>query len=183
MYFTDPPYGLPGYVDDPNREIDFFGVFRVTPEGEVTLITDELQRPNGIALSPDEQTLYVSNSQRGSGDNATWTAWDLNADGTIDPDSRRTFFDAEHLATRDRPGAPDGMKFDVHGNLWATGPGGVLILSPEGDHLGTILTGRPTANVAWGDDGSTLYITANQHLIRIRTSTVGAATPGADFGG
>lgn len=169
IYFTDPPYGLPGYVNDPEKDLDYQGVFRIDPDGTVTLLTDDLPRPNGIALSPDERTLYVANSQR---NRAIWMAFDITEDGGIA--NGRVHFDATDLATENRPGAPDGLKVDQHGNLWATGPGGVLIISPEGDHLGTILTGRPTSNCGWGDDGATLYITANHHLVRIRTTTIGA---------
>ncbi len=169
VYFTDPPYGLPRGANDPERELDFYGVFRVDPDGEVSLLTQDLNRPNGIAFSPDEKTLYVSNSER---HRAIWMAYDVLDDGSIE--NGRVFFDATELATRDRPGAPDGLKVDRDGNLFATGPGGVLVIAPDGTHLGTILTGRPTANCAFGDDGATLYITANRHLVRIRTGTRGA---------
>ena len=98
-------------------------------------------------------------------------AWDIQADGTLGP--RRTLFDASDLAAN-YPGMPDGMKVDKDGNIWTTGPGGVLILSPEGKLLGHILTGRRTANCAWGDDGSTLYMTADFHVCRIPTLTKGA---------
>ncbi|MEX2671465.1 MAG: SMP-30/gluconolactonase/LRE family protein [Phycisphaeraceae bacterium] len=168
IYFTDPPYGLARGINDPSRELDFHGVYRIDPDGTVTLLTKEIDRPNGIAFSPDQKTLYVANSDR---NRAIWMAYDVQDDGSIA--NGRVFFDATELATDDRPGSPDGLKVDQHGNLFATGPGGVLIISPDGTHLGTILTGRPTANCAFGEDGSTLYITANQHLIRLRTTTTG----------
>lgn len=168
LYFTDPPYGLPKGADDPQKELDFQGVFRLTPGGELTLLTREMSRPNGIAFSPDEKTLYVANSDR---DHAVWMAYDVREDGAIE--NGRVFFDATHWVP-ERRGLPDGLKLDREGNLFATGPGGVLVLAPDGTHLGTIETGEPTANCAWGDDGSVLYITANQYLVRIRTTTRGA---------
>lgn len=171
VYFTDPPYGLTGYTEDvsqiPDKDIPFQGVYRLAPDGEVTLLTKELERPNGIALSPDEKTLYVANSH---GPRPIWMAFPVRQDGTVGPG--RVFFDASELAAR-RPGAPDGMKVDQHGNLFATGPGGVLVFSPDGKHLGTLLTTQATANCAFGEDGSTLFITADRYLLRIRLSTKG----------
>jgi gluconolactonase len=166
-YFTDPPYGLPKQAEDPTREIDFCGVYRVTPDGAVSLVSKDLSRPNGIALSPDERTLYVANSD---GDNPVWTAFDVAEDGTTS--GGRTFFDAKALSV-DRPGSPDGMKVDERGNLFATGPGGVMIISPEGKHLGTIRPGELTANCAFGDDGRTLYMTSDMMLCRVRLKTKG----------
>ncbi|NUO62259.1 MAG: SMP-30/gluconolactonase/LRE family protein [Gemmatimonadaceae bacterium] len=169
LYFTDPPYGLAGQDSDPAKELPFNGVYRVTPSGEVTLLTRELSRPNGIALSPDERTLYVANSDAA---HAVWMAYDVNADGTIA--NGRVLFDATALVKQGKPGLPDGMKVDRDGNLFAGGPGGVLVITPQGKHLGTIVTGQPTANCAWGDDGSTLYMTAKDQLFRIRLTTRGA---------
>ena len=168
IYFTDPPYGLPKQDKDPARELDFCGVFRIGHGGEVTLLTKELSRPNGIAFSPDEKVLYVANSDAAT---PVVMAYAVKDDGTLG--HGKLFFDAAPLARTGRRGAPDGMKVDVHGNLFTTGPGGVLILSPDGTHLGTIMTGEPTANCNWGDDGSTLYITANKYLCRVRTTTKG----------
>jgi gluconolactonase len=167
FYFTDPPYGLPKNFDDPRRELDFCGVYRVTPKGEVTLLTKELQRPNGIAFSPDEKTLYVAQSDPKQ---AIWMAYPVLTDGTLG--KGRVFYDVTSLVGK-LPGLPDGMKVDRSGNLFATGPGGVHIMTPEGKHLGRIETGQPTANVAWGDDGTVLYVTANMYLCRIRTTTRG----------
>jgi gluconolactonase len=168
LYFTDPPYGLVKNVDDPAKEIAFQGVYRLKPNGEVTLLTDQMSRPNGIAFSPDEKILYVANSDPAA---AVWMAYDVQPDGTIR--NGRVFFDATSMVSPNRKGLPDGMKVDAKGNLFATGPGGVLVFSPDGKHLGTINTGEATANVAWGDDGSTLYITADMFLCRVKTKTKG----------
>lgn len=168
LYFTDPPYGLPGQMKDPAKELDFQGVYRLKPNGELTLLTKEMTRPNGIALSPDAKTLYVANSDP---DLAIWKAFAVNNDGTLG--EGRVFFDATALAKAGKPGLPDGLKVDRAGNLFATGPGGVLVFDPAGKHLGTLATGVPTANCAFGDDGSTLYITADKNLARVRTKTKG----------
>jgi gluconolactonase len=173
LYFTDPAYGLPKTFNDPARELDFTGVYRLSPDGKLTLLTKELKAPNGIAFSPDEKTLYVAQSDR---ERPIWTAYPVNADGTIG--QGRVLADASDASKAGKPGAPDGLKVDVKGNLFATGPGGVWVIAPDGTHLGTIETGVPTANCAWGDDGSVLYITANDKLYRVRTSTRGKL-PGA----
>ena len=169
LYFTDPPYGLEQRMNDPAKEIDFQGVYRLDTDGKVTLLDSTLTRPNGIAFSPDEQTLYVANSDP---ENPVWVAYDVDAEGYAA--NRRVFFDAAHLAAEGRPGLPDGLKVDISGNLFATGPGGVLVLSPNGEHLGTLNTGQATSNCAFGDDGSTLFVTADMYLLRIRLSTTGA---------
>jgi gluconolactonase len=166
LYFTDPPYGL---AKSATREIDFHGVYRVRPDGQVDLLVREMERPNGIAFSPDERTLYVANSH---GPRPVIMAYPLGHDGTVG--DGRVLFDTKPLADKGRRGLPDGLKVDAQGNLWATGPGGVLIISAEGRHLGTLLTGRATANCAWGDDGSVLYITADDILCRIQTKVKGA---------
>jgi gluconolactonase len=167
LYFTDPPYGLIGKNDDPKKEISFNGVYRLSPKGELTLLTKEMTYPNGIALSPDEKTLYVANSDPAK---AIWMAFPLNSDGTIG--KGRVFFDATR-GVKTLKGLPDGLKVDKDGNLFATGPGGVLIFAPDGTHLGTLNTGEATANVGWGDDGSTLYITADMYIARLKTTTKG----------
>jgi gluconolactonase len=166
IYFTDPPYGL---APSSKRELEFQGVYRVNRDGVVELLVREQERPNGIALSLDERTLYVANSD---GKRPVIMAYSLDGDGAVS--TRRVFFDAAPLARSGRKGLPDGMKIDQHGNLWATGPGGVLILSPAGHHLGTILTGEATANCAFGGDGSVLYITADAFLCRVQTRVKGA---------
>jgi gluconolactonase len=176
IFFTDPPYGLvknrdaPGPdINPPEKELAFQGVYRADGKGNVVLLHDGLERPNGIGLSPDQKILYVANSH---GPRPIWMAFDLRPD--LGVASGRVFFDAAPLIARTkRKGAPDGLKVDRQGNLFATGPGGVLVFSPQGKHLGTILTGQATANCAFGDDGSTLYITADMILARIRTSTKG----------
>jgi gluconolactonase len=168
LYFTDPPYGLEKNWDDPARELDFCGVYRLTKSGQLTLLTKEMTRPNGIAFSPDERTLYVANSDP---ERAVWMAFPVNSDGTLG--TGRVFFDSTAWAKAKKPGLPDGMKVDQAGNLFATGPGGVHIFTPTGKHLGTFNTGVPTANCGWGDDGTVLYITANHDLCRIKLSTKG----------
>jgi proline-specific peptidase len=168
LYFTDPPYGLNGLNADSTKELTFNGVYRLTPSGQLTLLTQALTFPNGLALSPDEKTLYVANSDP---NRAIWMAFEIRPDGSVGPG--RVFFDATSLARAGKPGLPDGMKVDRAGNLFATGPGGVFVFSPAGKHLGTIVTGQPTANCAFGDDGSTLYMTANDRLLRVRLKTSG----------
>jgi gluconolactonase len=166
IYFTDPPYGLAGGNRSPIKELSFNGVYRLSG-GKVTLLTDKLSNPNGIALSPDEKTLYVNVSDSKS---PYIYAYDLQPDGTIT--NQRIFFSVEPLANTG-PGMPDGLKVDRAGNVWSTGPNGVLIISPEGKHLGTIQTGQATGNCNWGDDGSTLYITSSGRLLRLKTLTKG----------
>jgi gluconolactonase len=168
LYFTDPPYGLLGDNHDVGKELSFQGVYRLSKSGQLTLLTDKLTFPNGLAFSPDEKILYVAVSDPKLP--YIW-AFDVQSDGTIA--NGRKFFDATKFVAQGLKGLPDGMKVDVRGNLFATGPGGVLIISPEGKHLGTISTGEPTANCAWGEDGSMLYITCNHWLARIQTRTRG----------
>lgn len=167
LYFTDPPYGLTQGADDPRKELPYHGVFRISKRGKVSLLVRDLTRPNGIAFSPDEKKLYVAVSDP---ERAHYLAYDVVRDGTLA--KGRVLFDATPLVPG-RKGLPDGLKVDHAGNLWATGPGGILILSPEGRHLGTLDTGEATGNCAWGNDGSVLYITADTFLCRIRTRTRG----------
>ena len=166
MYFTDPPFGLPKAFDDPERELEFCGVYRLRKDGTLTLLTKELGAPNGIAFSPDEKKLYLSDYKR-----AAWLAYDVKEDGTIP--NGRTFFEATEFK-KHRPGSPDGMKVDGRGNIFGGGPGGIYVFSPEGKHLGTFDFGVPTGNCNWGEDGSTLFITSNTAIYRIRLNTKGA---------
>ena len=164
LYFTDPPYGLPLQDSDPAKELPFNGVFKLH-QGKLELLVRDLSRPNGIAFSPDEQTLYVSNSDD---ERKIWMRYDVSASGTVS--GGRVFFDA---TAHDGAGVPDGLKIDVLGNIWATGPSAVYVLSPEGRHLGTITPPEDPANCAWGDDGRSLYITAETGLYRIKTLVMG----------
>lgn len=162
LFFTDPPYGLEKNVNDPAKEIDFQGVYKVTVEGKTVLLTDELGRPNGIAFSPDEKHLYVANSDPAF---AVWMVYDVTPESTLQ--NGRIFCDARDRVGKEK-GLPDGLKVDNRGNLFATGPGGVWIISPEGKHLGTIKTGQATSNCAFNEDQSVLYVTADMYLMRIK---------------
>lgn len=159
LYFTDPPYGLVKNMEDRFKEIPFQGVFRVRKEGTVELLTDELSRPNGIAFSPDEQKLYVANSDV----NKIWMEYPVKADGSID--KGKVFYDAS--AEKD-PGAPDGMKVHRNGTIYATGPGGVWVFSPDAKPLGIIRVGQLCSNAALDAAQKYLYITADPWLVRIR---------------
>lgn len=174
LYFTDPPYGLDGLNDNPRKELGFNGVYRLAPSGELQLLTSELTFPNGIAFSPDEAVLYVANSDP---QRAVWMAYDVAPDGTLA--NGRVFFDATAMVGK-LPGLPDGLKVDQQGNLFATGPGGVYIFALEGTLLGRINPGVATANCAWGNDGRTLYLTADSFLYRIRLSTHGTIPGSSD---
>lgn len=172
LYFTDPPYGLSGLNESPAKEMPVNGVYRLRPDGRISLLTDELSFPNGIAFSPDERTLYVANSDPAR---PVILAFDVSDDGTLS--GSRVFFDAQPLVAEGRRGLPDGMAVDQAGNLFATGPGGVLVIDPNGEHLGTISTGELVANVAFGDDGRTLYLTSDRLLARVRLETTGLGFP------
>ncbi len=163
LFFTDPAYGMPEGFEDPRREISFTGVFKLSAEGELTLLTDKLTAPNGIGLSPDESKLYVANS--GEGDQAIWMEYGLKEDGSLD--EGRVFCDASSKAETEG-GAPDGFKVRKDGIIFATGPGGVWVLSPDGTHLGTVKTGQATSNCALDDESGYLYITADMYLMRIK---------------
>lgn len=168
LFFTDPPFGLERQFDDPKREIPVSGVYRVTAAGEVALVTDALRAPNGLAFSPDERTLYVSNADPAR---PVWMAFDVRRDGSAG--AGRVFADATPWLAAG-PGLPDGLKADRDGNLFATGPGGIYVFTPRAELLGVIRTGVPTANLNWGDDGSVLYVTADKQVARLRTATRGA---------
>jgi gluconolactonase len=166
LYFTDPPFGLPRVFDDPRKELPFSGVYRIA-NGQLSLLTTDLTGPNGLAFSPDEQFLYVSNWDVAR---KVIMRYPVKLDGTLGPGE--VFVDA----TASHPGeqAWDGVKVDREGNVYAAGPGGVWILSPEGKHLGIIEAPETPANIAWGDnDGRTLYMTARTGLYRIRLEVPG----------
>lgn len=168
LYFTDPPYGLPKRFDDPGRQLAYCGVYRLGKDGKLTLLSKELDRPNGIAFSPDEKTLYVAQSFP---DAPIWKSFPVKEDGTLGPG--KLFFDASDW-TKKGPGLPDGMAVDEQGNLWATAAGGVMVFSPQGKLLGRIVTGEKTANCTFGGkDGKALFITADMFLCRVPTSVKG----------
>lgn len=166
LFFTDPPYGLKKGVAP---DAPYHGVYRRDPNGAISLIIKDILWPNGIALSPDEKILYLAVSDKEA---PRIMAYDLLRDGSVQ--NGRRLFDAKPLSSPSRPGSCDGLKIDSKGNIWTTGPGGVLVISPEGRHLGSILTGVPTANCAWGgSDRDTLYITADMFLLRVKTLAKG----------
>ena len=160
LYFTDPPYGLEGNMNDPTKEIDFQGVYRYSKDGQLSLIADKITRPNGIGFSPDEKTLYVASSDP---DKAIWVAFELNEDGAVV--NERLFYDGTGSEGK---GLPDGLKVDKKGNIWATGPGGVWVFNPAGKVLGKIKTGEATSNCAFDTDQKTLYMTCDDYLMRIK---------------
>ncbi len=165
FYFTDPPYGLVGQDNDPKKELDFNGVFRLS-NGQLTLLYKGIPRPNGLAFTPDEKYLYLNNSEE---DRKICLRFEVREDGTLA--NEKVFFDV----TKDQSdGVPDGMKMDVKGNVYSTGPSGVWIFTPEGKHLGTIKPPEVPANLHWGEaDAKTLYITARHGLYRIKLSIPG----------
>jgi gluconolactonase len=164
LYFTDPPYGLPKGDDDPAKELKFNGVYRLV-NGKLQAIVKDLTRPNGIALSPDERTLYVANSDE---KHKVWMRYELSAGGAAG--NGRVFAD---VTAEKEDGLPDGMKVDAQGNVYATGPGGVWVFAPDGKHLGTIKPPETPANCGWGDDGKSLYMTARTGLYRIKLAVSG----------
>jgi gluconolactonase len=163
IYFTDPPYGLPNYPNVLNRQIEFNGVYKVDHSGHTPVLVEEIIRPNGIAFSPDYKTLYIANSED---TRVLWYAYDVTVDGLLS--NGRIFFDASDQLRDDNKGLADGMKINQQGYIFATGPGGVLVFDPDGKHLGTIRTGQATANVAFGNSGDYLYMTAHSYLMRIK---------------
>lgn len=168
LYFTDPPFGLPKTFDDPEKELPFQGVYRLSRDGKLILLTTEVKAPNGIAFSPDEKKLYVADSAR-----ALWFVFDLKKDGTLAPG--KILFDGSR-ESKGRPGVADSLKVDVYGNIFAAAPGGLLIIAPDGTLLGRFDLGTATGNCAWGEDGSTLFITSNTRVYRIRLRTRGVGT-------
>ena len=168
IYFTDPPYGLSAaYGVESEKELDFQGVYRLSPDYEtLTLLVDDFDRPNGICFSPDESILYINDTER-----MHVRAFDVQPDGTIAND--RVFGEEEG-----DNGKPDGMKVDVQGNVYLTGPNGIWVFTPDGTHLGIILVPERSANLAWGgDDWKTLFITASTSVYRIACKVAGVAVP------
>jgi gluconolactonase len=167
-YFTDPPYGLPNREKATTREIDLFGVYKVVGTSKAELVISDLTRPNGVALSPDEKTLYVAQSDP---DAAYILSYPIGSDGNLG--DAKILFDATPMVKLGLSGLPDGLKVDKKGNIFSTGPGGILVLTSKGELLGRIETGEATANLNWGEDGSVLYITADMYLCKIQTKTIG----------
>lgn len=162
LYFTDPPYGLGFGMEDPEKELSFQGVYKLDKNGEITLLTKKLSRPNGIAFSPNYKKLYVANSDP---EKAIWMVYEVDENGLLK--NGKVFFDATDK-TKNLKGLPDGMKVHRNGWIFACGPGGVLIFTPEGEHLGTIVTNEATANCTFNADYSELFITADNYLLRVK---------------
>jgi gluconolactonase len=169
LFFTDPPFGLPKFHNDPRKELPFEGVFSVY-KGKIQLISEDMTGPNGIAFSPDEQYLYVGNWDEKK---KVVYRYEVNADATLK--NGKIFFDMTSTPGED---AIDGIKVDEKGDLYVSGPGGVWIISPKGKHLGTIIAPMHPHNMAWGDDDhQTLYLTARNALYRIHLNVRGAGVP------
>lgn len=164
IYFTDPPYG----IQPKEQEQPIQGVYRLAPDsGEIILVADNFDKPNGLAFSPDETKLYIDDSQR-----RHIRVFDVQPDGTL---TNGSIF---HDMNVKKPGLPDGMKIDVQGNIYCTGGGGVWVFNSEGNHLGTIVTPEIPANCAWGDeDWRSLYITAQTSVYKIRVNIAGISVP------
>lgn len=166
LFFTDPPFGLPKFFDDPRKELIFSGVYSLH-KGALQLVSQDFTGPNGIAFSPDEKYLYVSNWDEKK---KVVHRYEVNADGTLK--NGTLFFDMTNAKGED---ALDGLKVDQAGNLYVSGPGGLWVLSPEGKHLGTIIAPKHIHNMAWGDeDGKTLYLCARGSLYKMRLNIAGA---------
>ena len=168
LFFTDPPYGYKKFDAAPEVEIKFNGVYRMGKDGTVTAIEKELYRPNGVALSPDESTLYVTQSEPTK---AIIMAYSLDASGNVT--GKKLFHDATDLVGEKSPGLPDGITVGSDGTIFTSAPGGILVLSKDGKRLGRISDGKPTANCKFGDDGKTLYLTSKDMLARIRLNVGG----------
>ncbi len=168
IYFTDPPYGLPDFYNDVRKELDYQGVFMIK-NGKVSLVATDCGGPNGLAFSPDEKYLYVTNWDiRDIHHTKTLWRYEVQTDGTLA--NGKVFFDFSFTEDDE---ALDGMKVDLEGNLFVSAPGGLWILSGEGKLLGKIVTPERPANMAWGDDRKTLYLTAHTSLYKIRTTIGG----------
>ena len=161
LFFTDPPYGLLKGDKDELKEIPFNGVYKLSTNGHLELLIKNLSRPNGISISNDEKTLYVANSDN---NNPIIMKYELTKEGIKNP---KVFFDGKELAKKDK-GLFDGLKVHPSGNVFATGPGGVLIIKENGEHIGTIRTDVRTANCTFDDDFEYLYMTSDMYLTRIK---------------
>ena len=161
LYFTDPPYGLLEGDNDKLKEIEFNGVYKVSPNGNIEVLVKNLTRPNGISISNDEKILYVANSDK---NNPVIMQYDLSEEGAKNPS---IFFDGRELTKKDI-GLFDGLKVHPTGNVFATGPGGVLVIKENGDHIGTIRTEVRTANCAFDENFQYLYMTSDMFLTRIK---------------
>lgn len=162
LYFTDPPYGLSeAMMDDPNKELDFQGIYKYTPEGELTLMSSEVSRPNGLALSPDESKMYIANTDENE---AQWLSFEVESDTLV---GKNIIYDATSLIGTEQ-GFPDGLKVDDKGNIFTAGPGGIWVFSKNFDLLGKIKSGFWSSNCNFNNDYSTLYITADDHLLRVK---------------
>jgi gluconolactonase len=165
LYFTDPPFGLPRFYEDPRKELPYSGVFFLK-DGKLKLVSTDLRGPNGLAFSPDEKYLYVGNWDEKK---KVVMRYEVRPDGSLV--NGTVFFDMTSAPGED---ALDGIKVDVRGNLYVSGPGGLWVLSPAGKHLGTIVAPRHPHNMAWGDeDGKTLYLCARSGLYRMRLNVAG----------
>lgn len=169
IFFTDPPYGLEGLNGSPLKEMQVNGVYRLDQAGNVARLVDDMTFPNGVALSPDEQWLYVSQSDP---DAPLIRRFKLNDKGIAQDDGETVWFDAKpymHAVG----GLPDGMAVSVLGQVFLAGPGGVLVIDATGQCLGRIFTGRASANCTFGEDGRTLFITAGDRVVSVRTKVTG----------
>jgi gluconolactonase len=165
FYFTDPPYGLVKQDEDPKKELNFNGVFRLS-NGKLNLLYKDIARPNGLAFTPDEKYMYLNNSEP---HRKICLRFEVRDNGSLA--NEKIFFDMTHDSS---DGVPDGMKVDQKGNVYSTGPSGVWIFTPEGKRLGTIRPPEVPANLHWGDaDAKTLYITARTGLYRIKLNIAG----------
>jgi len=168
VFFTDPPYGLKGIERSPVRELAFSGVYRLDRDGTVHLLDDSLKFPNGIALSPDEQRLYVSSSDPRR---PIWMIYTLDAHGGVV--EKQVFADATDLVRAGAQGNPDGMCMAADGTLFSAAPGGLLVFDPSGRRLGRIETGSTVSNCEFGDDGHMLYMTSSTFIARVRVEAMG----------
>ncbi len=162
IYFTDPIYGLPERANDPRRELDFCGVYRLAPDGKLTLLTKQLTRPNGIGLSPDEKTLYVAQSDP---ENPVWMSFPLKDDKTLGPG--KVLLNAKKFMD-EFPGLPDGLAVAADGTIFGSGPGAIYVIKPDGKLIGRLITGGRTSNCTFSGDQKTLYITADSYLCRVK---------------